>query len=175
MRRRARENMSIEAHLSKHKKSLAGQWFDLLAGSYPLETVRLLKKETDQFANPVGHTFAAAIEAIIEEFLGENRPEVMRPLLDRIIGIRAVQEFSPSSALAFIFDFKEIARGAIEEERAAGSVSVEELSGFDRKVDGLTLLAFDVYMDRRQKLFDVRMGELKNRTSRLIDLVNRER
>ncbi len=160
--------MAIEQHLLKHKKKLARQWFDLLAASYPLETVRLLKKETSQFANPVGHTFLAAIDEILDEFLGRNDMQTLRPMLDRVIRIRAIQDFSPSSALAFIFDLKKIARRELEEETAAGAVSREDLSGFDLKVDGLAMLAFDVYMSCREDLFEVRMNELKNRTNRLL-------
>jgi hypothetical protein len=160
--------MAIEQHLLKHKKRLAGRWFDLLAASYPAETVRLLKKETNQFANPVGHTFFVAIGEIIDEFLGQNSPQALTSMLDKMIRIRAVQDFSPSSSLEFIFDLKTIAREILEEETAAGTVSGEELSGFDRKVDGLALLAFDVYARCRQDLFEVRMNELKNRTNRLL-------
>ena len=69
---------------------------------------------------------------IFDEFLGENSAEAMGPLLDKVIRIRAVQDFSPSSSLAFIFDLKKIARGVLEEEMAAGEVSREELSDFDQ-------------------------------------------
>jgi len=160
--------MAIEQHLLKHKKKLARQWFDLLAASYPLETVRLLKKETNQFANPVGRTFLAAIVEILDEFLGQNDPQVLSPMLDKVIRIRAIQDFSPSGSLAFIFDLKRMARRQLEEETAAGAVSREELSGFDLKVDGLAMLAFDVYARCREDLFEARMNELKNRTNRLL-------
>ena len=160
--------MAIEQRLLQNKKKLVRQWFDMLAGTYPLETVRLLKKETSQFANPVGHTFLVAIEEILEEFLGQNNAEAMWPLLDKVIRIRAIQDFSPSSSLAFIFGLKTIARELLEQDLASGAVSREELSDFDRKVDGLALCAFDVYMRCRENLFEVRMTEVKNRTHRLL-------
>ena len=160
--------MAIEQRLLQNKKKLVRQWFDMLAGTYPLETVRLLKKETSQFANPVGHTFLVAIEEILEEFLGQNNAEAMWPLLDKVIRIRAIQDFSPSSSLAFIFGLKTIALKVLEEDLAAGVVDREELSDFDRKVDALALSAFDVYMRCRENLFEVRMTEVKNRTHRLL-------
>ena len=167
--------MGIEQHLLRNKKRLAGQWFDLLAGTYPQETVRLLKKEINRFANPVGQTFQVAIDEIIDEFFGQNRAEALRPLLDRVIRIRAIQDFSPSSSLAFIFDLKTMARGALEQDPAASTVSPEEWSDFDRKVDGLALLAFDVYASCRENLFEARMTEFKNSTNRLLQLVNRDK
>ncbi len=140
----------------------------MLSRTYPLETIRLLKKETNQFANPVGHTFLVAIDEILDEFLGQNSAEAMAPLLDKVIRIRAIQDFSPSGSLAFIFGLKTIAREVIGNDLAAGAVSLEELSGFDRKVDALALCAFDVYMRCRENLFQVRMTEVKNRTHRLL-------
>jgi len=160
--------MGLEQHLVQNKKRLVRQWFDMLAKSYPLETVRLLKKETNQFANPVGHTFLVAIDEILDEFLGQNSAEAMAPLLDKVLRIRAIQDFSPSSSVAFIFGLKTIAREVIEKDLAAGAVSREELSGFDRKVDALALCAFDVYMRCRENLFEIRMTEVKNRTHRLL-------
>ena len=160
--------MGIEQRLVQNKKRLLRQWFDMLAGTYPLETVRLLKKETNQFANPVGQTFLVAIGEIIDEFFAQNSAEAMAPLLDKVIRIRAIQDFSPSSSISFIFGLKTIARVLLEEDLAAGVVSREELSDFDRKVDGLALCAFDVYMRCRENLFEVRMTEVKNRTHRLL-------
>jgi len=160
--------MRIEDRLLQRKKVLLGKWFDLLAGTYPPETVRMLQKETDQFANPVGHTFRVALGDIIEEFLGENSAEAMWPLLDKVVRIRAIQDFSPSSSLAFIFGLKQIARRLLEDEVAAGEVSRQELTDLDDRVDGLALFAFDVYMRCRDNLFEVRMTEVKDRTSRLL-------
>ncbi|MGO9017955.1 MAG: RsbRD N-terminal domain-containing protein [Syntrophobacteraceae bacterium] len=162
--------MAIEQRLLQKKKRIGRQWFDMLAGTYPLETVRLLKKETNQFANPVGHSFLVAIDEILDEFLGQNSAEAMGPLLDKVIRIRAIQDFSPSSSLAFIFSLKTIALKVLEEDLAAGVVDREELSDFDRKVDALALSAFDVYMRCRENLFEVRMTEVKNRTHRLLKL-----
>jgi hypothetical protein len=160
--------MAIEQRLLQNKKRLVRQLFDMLAGTYPLQTVRLLKKETNQFANPVGHTFLVAIDEIVDEFLGRNSVEAMGPLLDKLIRIRAIQDFSPSSSLAFIFGLKTIALEVLEEDLAAGAVSREELSDFERKVDALALSAFDVYMRCRENLFEVRINEIKNRTNRLL-------
>ncbi len=162
--------MEIEERLLRHKKTLLGRWFDLLAGSYPLETVGMLKKEVSRFANPVGHTFKVALAEILDEFLGENRAEVMAPLLDKVIRIRAIQDFSPSSSLAFIFGLKTLAGEVLEAEPDSGEVRREDMSDFDDKVDGLALFAFDVYMRCRENLFEVRIAEVKNRTHRLLKL-----
>lgn len=143
-------------------------WFDILLGTYPPETVRLLKKETNQFANPVGHTFFHALGEILDEFLRENDLEKMSALLDRIIRIRAVQEFPPSNALAFVFLLKRIAREQLATEIGEARVSPAELADFDERVDGLVLAAMDVYSKCRDTLYEVRIREIKDGTQRLL-------
>jgi hypothetical protein len=167
--------MEIEERLLRSKKTLLEKWFDLLAGTYPVETSRMLQKESGQFANPVGYTFKAALGEILEEFLCENRVEAMGPLLDKVLRIRAVQDFAPSGSLAFIFGLKTLARQVLESESASGDTGAGELSDFDDRVDGLALFAFDVYTRCRQNLFEARMNEVKNRTQRLLKLAAKGR
>ncbi len=135
----------------------------------------MLKKESGQFANPVGHTFKVALGEILEEFLGENSVEAMAPLLDKVIRIRAVQDFPPSGSLAFIFGLKTLARQILEAESASGDVRIGEMSEFDDRVDGLALFAFDVYSRCRENLFQARMTEVQNRTRRLLQLADKGR
>ena len=77
----------------------------------------------------------------------------MSPLLDRIIRIRAVQDFSPSSSLAFIFGLKTLVARFCEVELAQGQISQDEILEFDANVDGLALFAFDVYARCRDTAF----------------------
>jgi hypothetical protein len=161
--------MAIEQQLDKHKETIAGKWFDLLAGTYPPETVRLFNTQSDPFANPVGHTFKTAIREIIDEFFGQNRPEALSPLLDKVIRVRAVQSFSPSAALSFVFGLKTIVEQALEEELAEGETTSEELREFEGKVQGLGLLAFDVYSRCREKLYEIKIEEIKSNTRRLLE------
>jgi hypothetical protein len=159
--------MSLKDLLLQHKKVVLQTWLDLLFATYPPETVRMFKKESNQFANPVGHTFSTSLAEILDEFLGENNPEKLAPLLDRIIRIRAVQEFSASRALAFIFSLKRIAV-EIQTKGGANPRAQDEMAAFEEEVDELALLAFDVYVRCRENLFDVRMREVKDRTYRLL-------
>jgi len=160
--------MGVESFLSQRKKTLQQDWFDLLVRSYPQEIQRTLAKESNQFANPVGHIFRTATVEILDEFLGGNDAEKQALLLDRIVRVRAVQDYPPSEALAFVFMLKKIARGLLEAELAEGRIAWGEVAEFEEKVDGLALLAFDVYMRCRENLAEIRVNEVKNRTSRLL-------
>jgi hypothetical protein len=46
------------------------------------------------------------------------------------------------------------------------------MEAFDSKVDHLALLAMDVYSQCREKLYEVRVGEVKNRSFRLLQRAN---
>lgn len=158
--------------LPQEKATILKHWFDLVVETYPPETARFLRKESNQFANPVGHTIHHGMEGLLEEFLHEMNPEKMSSLLDRIIRIRAVQNFLPSQAIAFILQLKKVVREVFGREIQENRVSPDDLQSFDSKVDALSLLAFDVYMGCRENLYEVRINEVKNRTSRLLQRAN---
>jgi hypothetical protein len=92
--------------------------------------------------------------------------------LDRIIRIRAVQDFSPAQAISFIFFLKQVVRDELQSDIHENRISTSELVAFDAKVDELALLAFNIYMQCRERLFEVRLNEFKNRTHRLLQRAN---
>ena len=87
--------------------------------------------------------------------------------LDRIISIRAIQEFPPSAAVAFIFLLKKAIRNTLEKEIVKGDIS-HKLLEYESRIDGLSLLCFDMYMKRREKIYEIKVNEIKNRASGLL-------
>ena len=160
--------MRLENFLLKQKKTLLVQWVDVILGSYPGETARMLRKETNQFANPVGHAIQTGMDGLLDEFLQKADPANMALYLDKILRIRAVQDFSPSQSVAFIFSLKGIAREAAKDELRENRLSPDDVHGFEARVDELALLAFNVYMQCREKLFEVRIEEIKSKSHRLL-------
>ncbi|NTW35488.1 MAG: multidrug effflux MFS transporter [Syntrophobacteraceae bacterium] len=49
-----------------------------------------------------------------------------------------------------------------------GMISQEDLVEFEQKVDEMALLAFNVYSDCRERLYELRVNEVKNRSFRLL-------
>ncbi|MDD5205148.1 MAG: RsbRD N-terminal domain-containing protein, partial [Desulfobacterales bacterium] len=85
----------LESLLLQRSSSVLDKWFDAIVGTYPPDTKRFLKKQKDRFANPVGTTLFKEMESLYQELLrGEDRKNSFA-ILDRIIRIRAVQDFSP--------------------------------------------------------------------------------
>jgi len=153
------------------KEAIVGKWCQVMLASYPPETARFLKEERNQFANPVGTTIYRGLEGLYEEILRgkEGDGEKVRACLDSIIRIRAIQDFSPSQALVFIFQLKQVIRQELAGAARGKSFSLQEL---EDRLDNLALLAFDIYMQCREQLYDLRVKEFKNRTARLLQRAN---
>ncbi|WP_088553239.1 RsbRD N-terminal domain-containing protein [Calderihabitans maritimus] len=164
--------MKLENFLLQKKGAILKRWFDLLLEAYPDETVRFLKGEKNPFTNPVGHTIHQGIAGLYEGLLQGLDQDKTYTFLDNIIRIRAVQDFSPSQAVAFIFLLKKVIREELESEIRESRVSAEELLKFESKIDELALLSFDIYMECREKICDVRINETKNRLYRLLQKAN---
>ncbi len=164
--------MKVEKFLSEKKSEILKIWFDKILDTYPAETSNYLKKQKNRFANPVGSTIFQGIEQIFDELLGEVNPERVSPFLDNIIRVRAVQDFTASQAVSFIFSLKATIREEIEKS-SNDSPSWEEMSVIDARIDKLGLLSFDIFMACREKLYDIKSNELRNMTFRLLQRANR--
>lgn len=166
--------MNLNELLSEKKQAVLKKWFDSLLETYPQDTAIFLKTQKDQFANPVGSTIYSAMDSILAELIKDADADIdkLSRFFDNIIRIRAVQDFSPSQALAFVISLKRVVReelaDAIGRQRLA-----DELLTFERKIDNLMLLSFDIYMKCREKIYDLKANELRNMTSKLLERANR--
>ena len=135
--------------------------------TYPSDTLRFMKKQKDRFANPVGYTISKEIENIYEELLQGIDAERVSPILERIIRIRAIQDFTPSQAVSFIFLLKRVIQKELKTEIRENRLSDEVLI-FESRIDDLALLGFDIYSKCREKIYELRANEAKNQVSRLL-------
>lgn len=164
--------MDLGEFLLKERDAILDRWFHAVTETYAPETARTLTTESNEFANPVGHATRHGLEGVYGEFARKAEADSISPFLDRIIRIRAIQDFPPSQAVAFVFLLKHVVRSRLRDTGQAEAVSPEDLAAFDSRVDGLALLAFDIYMQCREKLFEVRVAEVKNRTHRLLQMAD---
>jgi len=159
--------MKLANLLTQKKHEIVNQWIKLLYDSYPAQTAIFLKKEKDQFDNPVGYRIARGLNEIFEALVQEMEAEQLMAALDEVIRIRALQDCPPSQALAFIFLLKNVVREKLAEEFEKQNL-IPELMELDARIDGLGLLGFDVYSRRREKVCQLRVDEMKNRVSGLL-------
>ncbi len=159
--------MKLTKLLAQKKAPIVGRWLDLIFETYHDDAQRFLRKQKDRFANPVGTTISKEIENLYDELIEGLEPDRVSPLLDRIIRIRAIQDFSPSQAVNFVFLLKKSIKKETSNEILKDQLS-EDLAIIESRIDDLALLAFDIYMSCREKLYDIRANEAKNQVSRLL-------
>lgn len=156
--------------LDKNKAEIAKRWANLIFDTYPGDSHNFFKTQSNRFANPVGSAINESVEKLFQGLVHgvDSVPEDACMLLDNIVRIRAVQEFSPANAVGFVFLLKKVVRETLANEIFRNQL-VGEILEFESRVDNLALLAFDIYTQCRQKIFDIRATELRNRTSRILD------
>jgi hypothetical protein len=163
--------LSLKNILLEKKDALLTSWFDRIIDTYPAETAKFLKNQKDRFANPVGQAIRGGIEEIFQELLADGDVEKLSGFLDTIIRVRAIQDFTASRAVAFVFSLKSVIRDGIKEQPLTPNLS-EELTTLESQIDSLALIAFDIFMQCREKLYDIKANEMKNMTYRLLKRAN---
>ena len=146
--------------LSENRGAILKRWFDLILETYPADTAALMRKDKNQFTNPVGSAISREIEILFKGLVQGANPEGFSDSLNSIIKLRSVQYFSPSEAVGFIFLLKkaieETAKGEIQNETVQ-----DEWLKLQSKIDDLALQAFDIYMDCREKVCEIRVNQAK--------------
>jgi len=146
--------MNFHKDLEKNKKKIVDQWFEATINTYPPETARVLGRIKNRFDNPVGSATQSSLENVFDELMGENDPAKLEDALDPVIRIRAVQNFTASQAVGFVFELKKIAKNLLENEY---------YEPFDRKVDQVALAAFNRFLKCRENIFLLKATEAKRR------------
>jgi hypothetical protein len=156
--------MSLNHLLAKKKKAILQQWFDRTLGTYPIDTQVFFRQHGDPFANPVGSAIFGALEGLLMELMEKGDPEKTRSLLDNILRMRAIQDFSPSQAVVFLPMLKGILKEEIGEEVRQNRL-YEEWLALESRIDDFLLLAFDIYMECREKIFQLKTQDLRSRAA----------
>ena len=159
--------------LEKNRESILAKWINQTISTYEPEMVNFLKKEKNQFANPVRNTIVTSIELIYDGFLKSIAIDEFYPKLEEIIKLRAVQDFSPSNSLSFLFGLKKIVLDEVENSDQNKDLS-KEIFEFDQKVDALIRLAFDIYTKCRTKIYEIRIKEIKSQSQRAFEIFERK-
>ena len=163
--------MELETLLEQNRETILGKWFDMIAGTYPRLTSEFLAKQEDQFRNPVGHAISQSIGPVFDQVISAMDRDEILCALDGVIRIRSVQDFTPTEAVAFIFELKAVIREVMDAEIRGP----EKWSGWvelESRIDRVALLGFEKYTECREKLHEIRNNEIKRRALNLLDRVN---
>lgn len=164
--------MSLEKLLTDKRSAIISKWRNLIIGSYPTDTQRFLKKEKNQFANPVGKTLVEDVEILYDALTtGENTDKISASL-DNIIRIRAIQNFKPSQAVGFVLQLKKLIRDELEDDSQDTTALQDEIAALEERIENAALLAFDIYNQCCRKLYELQVNETKRQVARLLKRAN---
>jgi len=153
----------------KHRSTILREWVDCILRTYPAETYDFINRKRDNlFMQTVGGVFECSCAKILDGIIeGWGRESLLRHI-DEIVRIRAVQEFSPSEAVGFFLDLKEIIRKTLHREIEENNL-YGALFEIEAKIDDLCKAAFDVFMECRERIYELKANELRNWTYRIIE------
>jgi hypothetical protein len=163
--------MELENRLSQKKDAILKEWFDRVIKTYPEDTSKFFGRRSDPFSNPVGSTVYHGLESILQTLVQGMDHEALKSFLDPIIRIRAVQGFSPSEAVSFVFDLKSIVRKYFAKDMPEG-VNTDAFLEFESKIDSLSLIAFDIYAACREKICELKTSEMRRTSFRALERAN---
>ena len=144
----------------KNREAITERWLELTLATYRSDSAGFMLAQKNRFANPVGQTLIEETAAIVNGLFGDADPADLCGHLEEIIKVRAIQEFSPSQAVSFVFLLKD----AIREETAALSVAEEareELKEIEDRIDQMALFAFDISVKWREQVYNLRLQEIR--------------
>jgi len=152
--------MKLQKLLKNKRSSILDKWVDEVLNTYSDEAFTIFKNEKNQFANPVGHRVSAGLGALYDAILDSETENKIPLLFEEFVLVRAVQVFSPSQAIYFVFQLKDV---VLKECKKAGLTDFyTDLLAFYESIDAVALLVFDLYMASRDRLYQVRIDELKS-------------
>jgi hypothetical protein len=152
--------MTLKQAISHHHKQLLSGWFTATINTYPQQSAKILSKDVNRFDNPVGAVSRESLDAVLTLVSGAFTMEELEKTLDPIIRIRAVQAFSASEAVSFVFALKKIGEDLLPREMQ---------QPFDRLVDDIALAAFNRLMKCKEEIFLLKAVESKRRIHRAFE------
>ncbi|MBF0411605.1 MAG: RsbRD N-terminal domain-containing protein [Desulfamplus sp.] len=173
--------MDITQQLEHNREEILKKWFEFTIKSYPEDTARFFRKAKNKFDNPVGSATLQSLENTLKLIISmtseldfqdyavnkiDANQNVIENALDPIIRIRAVQNFTASQAVAFVFELKTIVKSIVKELHDTNDPLDREEFGyiaFDHTVDLVALAAFNRFMKCRENIFLLKATEAKRR------------
>lgn len=161
---------TVEELLAANREAVVQDWYNHILDTYPPETAKLWKKGGDPFHNPVAVRTRQGAEAVVDYLVKKQDDKALESVLDyldEVVRVRAVQNFTPSQAAGFIFLLKKAIRETLWNDLKRLGVW-EQFVALESRIDGLALASLDLYAKCREKLFEIKVAELKREYTQLL-------
>src|SRR5512139_2791564 len=149
----------LEEILAARRQPVLRRWREMILGAYAASGARILRDEPDPFANPVGAAIRDATTSLLEQLLRPGNTDAAQSL-ERLVRLRAVAGIGAGQAVGFVLQLKHVLREELADQ--LGTVGAhEELRALGERIDGFALLAFDLYVSCRERLFEIKAEEAR--------------
>ena len=153
--------MNFKEVLAAKKQAIVQQWIETVMASYSADGASFFMRQKDRFANPLGFAAKSGLAAVFDQLTGDHPSHEMPPELNQFVKLRSVQNFTPSAAVGFVYKLKAI---MIEQLGQANLLEAgAEWFAFEAKIDALALKIFDLYVEDRELLAQVKVNEYKRK------------
>ena len=149
--------MQLNRLLEAKKTFIIKKWFEQVMNGYAPDTAMFFKMQKDAFANPVGTTTSTVLEALFDAILEKKDADTITTIVDPLIRVRAVQNFSPSQAVGVILILKQTERDVLKNEIT--DISLNDFFSFENEIDKAALIGFNIFMACREKIYNLRTNE----------------
>lgn len=155
--------MSLLEKVKGDRSKILRRWLDALLDSFPKQSRLMISAESDRFSNPIGFTLHEAIDEVFRALVGEKTLEEIDLALGRLVKLKAIQEDHADGKLGALIELKRIIRESCGAYSARFS-SITELLEIEDRVDEIILRAYQIYVQSREKILDLQINEIKNKT-----------
>ncbi len=163
---------SLAEMFATSRSRIVGAWLARTLDTYAPQTAHFFGREKDPFRNPVGDALRHGLPALFDELVAGMDPARLAGVLDPIVQIRAVQDFTPGQALAFLPLLKKVIRETVAGQPSPGE---QALTILEARIDDLMLLAFDCFVRYRERIYMLRVNEARRSLSGLARINSDER
>ncbi|MCL5270256.1 MAG: RsbRD N-terminal domain-containing protein [bacterium] len=162
--------MTLGQWIAVHGGKVRAAWLDQTVALYGDAFRDFVRKQHDPFANPGGAILKNGIDRLFAALAEGADAVAMSEILRPVIRLKAVQDVPPSEALAFVPLLKTIVRAQEGAAQTGGAPADNpaELE-LERRIDALLLVAFDVFVECRQAVYQLRVNEMKRNVARLLN------
>ena len=155
---------SLNKLLAQNQQQILEKWLNPRLAIFSKQKQSLIRTQMDQFQNPIRHQLHEGLKVVLENF--EIKGEKFKEALEQICRILAIQDFPPSKAMALFYELKEIVR-KLAKETGVG-FKAKDWVEFNSTIESMTLETFDCYSAQREKIYQLKVDESKNKAFMLL-------
>ena len=155
---------SLNTLLAQNQEVILEKWLNLRLAIFSKQKQSLIMTQMDQFQNPIRHQLHEGLKVILENF--DKKGEKFIEALEQICRILAIQDFPPSKAIALFYELKGIVRKLAK--KTGVGFNAKDWVEFNSTIESMTLETFDCYCAQREKIYQLKVDESKNKAFMLL-------